>query len=190
VGAPIIEVIDKHRAGVFTAAIGGRRGRGAKTLYSQDQVEAWRARASREDIALGKEARRHFTGEEARKCFRLFLEGKGTAECVSEFGIHPLTVEAIYASWKQTKGELHVSAAALAKIQLLTLDGPLPITCESDLVEVLEIAARGNEPQPCGLCNKGERLACRRCVAKLKAKAAAPVQAPPLPLSEDEDEEG
>lgn len=115
-------------------------------------------------------------------CYRVFAEGRGNAACVAEFGIHPTTVQAIHASWAQIDAALYITAAALAKIQTLTLDGPLPIETEDDLIEVLTIAARGNEPKLCALCSKGERSVCRRCAAK--TKTATPSPGPPLSSNE------
>lgn len=188
VGASVLEVVDKHRAGVFVASIIGGKGRGAKTLYSQDQVEAWKARVALRDVSLTRNARQHFTGDEARQCFKAFAEGLDNAHCVTEFGIHPLTVEAIRASWASMKASLFVPADYLEKIQSLTLDGPLPIKTVDDLLEVLQIASQKNEPKPCVTCRRGERAVCRRCVAVAKVQAVAPPPpASPEPPALDDD---
>lgn len=158
-----------HQRGSFVAAIGGGKGRGRQRLYAPEQVaqckQFLKGRVSqpRPPGVLGS-AFSHFgdiTAEDARKGFQALRAGKKLEDLVLEEGLHPDTVVSLTHAWSRLTGSVFVSAATLAKIATLPLDGPVPIQSEEDLFEVLTIASRDTL---CSVCKKHKKIACKNCV--------------------------
>lgn len=114
-----------------------------------------------------------YTAAEASIVFKLLAAGKTLVDCVIEGGVRPEAVEGIALQYAQLSKTLIITASALSKINAMTVDGPMPINSEAELIEMFEFM----EKQKCFECGKGERTFCKSCVHKtikaVQAKAVA-----------------
>jgi hypothetical protein len=171
VGVSAHEIYTLHQQGYFKAACAGGKGRGKQRLYTPEQVVLCRqflkgrsGPSSRVPAPRGMPFS-HFgdiTAEDARKGFQALRAGKKLEDLVLDEGLHPDTVVSLTLAWSKLSGALFVSRETLDKISLLTLDGPLPIVTEADLLEVLTIASDDNL---CTTCRKQKRSTCKKCLA-------------------------
>lgn len=168
VGVTTGEILKLHQRGIFLAAVHGGKGRGKQRLYTPEQVAECRQALRGVAQPRAAPAPKLFnqfadvTAEDAQKGFRALRAGKDLEDLVLEDGLHPDTVVALMEAWTKLCGTIFVSAEILKQISLLTLDGPLPITSEKDLLEVLTIASSENA---CSACKKQRRSVCKKCVA-------------------------
>jgi DNA-binding transcriptional MerR regulator len=136
-------------------------------LYNAEEI-----RALGEAIANQKGG---YTIEDARAVFKLLQEGKTLIECVTEGNVHPDAVENLAHQYATLAKCVFLSTTTLKKINAMAIDGPLPVTNETEMVEFFAFL----ETQMCLECAKKPRAYCKACVhntiraAKAKATSVA-----------------
>ncbi len=174
VGVTASEVKEMHLKGYFLAAIEGGKGRGKMRLYAPEQVEMYRemkkVKVQEGEIPGTAVA---FSGLQAQAGFMSLREGKRLEDIVLEHGFHPDVVVGISRAWARLKNSVFLSAETLDAIAQLPIDGPIPITKEKDVYEVLKLAA---ESSTCLTCRKGQRTTCRKCVGQIASQACIQVR--------------
>ena len=192
--------ISRHiQSGIIIPFFQGGNGRGEKTRFLASQVaEYTKKRAEVVRNGSGRFAAANakvlrpivvadnqdiFSGLEAQKCYRKFIDGKDDIDVVLDTGMHPGVVSQLRKTFVEKKGQLVLSTHFLSRIALLPLDGPVPPPgkkwTESALYEVIRMAC---ETSPCASCGKGSRKICQSCFDKKetaegkKPPAASPPQ--------------
>lgn len=181
VDTTVKDLLRLHTQGTFLAFEPGGIGRGKQRMYRESQVADFLrifGRRSTVDVSNEEEllklqerqshvARLHlipFTGPQARTGFLALKEGKTFTDLVLEHGFHPDVARSIALSWAEMNESIFLSKATLDEIAKMSLDGPLPIKTEKDVLEVLTLAS--NEAQ-CRSCKKNQRaICCKRCVVQ------------------------
>lgn len=148
------------------------RGSKNKCLYLISDVEDFKD-------ALYKQKDK-FTPDQAAIIFQLLEQGKTRTQCVIEAKIHPEIVDTVAQHYATLSGGLMISQAGLKTINSMTMDGPLPVGTEKEIIELIEYLGKAT----CLECHKKPRAFCHGCVktALKKARSMAAEK------NEDEDE--
>lgn len=172
-----------HRKGYFRAFISPEKGgRGQRALYTKAQLAEFRRlpRAIEpHELALGG----LYTPIEAQNVFGAFDEGKSLRWCVSNIGVLPEAVAALWERYQLLDQGVAISKAIIEEIDKLPhLDGPVPIKTGADLftvmsltaakIDLLEDQANAAKKPPCaGPSCKSTAAYCRECVSSTITEA-------------------
>lgn len=159
VDEPVAVILDKHRIGLFRAAISHPTGgRGRATYYSREQVEHYNA--LKETAVDPITAIRVYSAEEAKLGFAALRAGKSLQDLVIDLTIHPSRARAIADDFASLGGGLYLSQSEVNSILAMELPGPTKLEKGADILELLK--AVGSE-SACS-CARGERSLCILCV--------------------------
>lgn len=188
VGEPAAVILEKHRIGMFKAAIHyPTGGRGKTTYYAREQIEQYNAM---KDLTVDPvSALRVYAAEEAKAGFAAIQAGKTMRDLVIELGIHPARARAISDDYAAMGGGVYLAPDDLNAILALDMSGPTEIRSVKDILEILETASSN---LTCS-CGEGERALCITCVNDRVRKAAGAARqkqaSPQAPENGDPDDE-
>jgi len=143
------------------------------TLYPYESIEAIQRYLGTRHIGRAKNSGEgqptlppvvEYSVEEGMMVFERLQRGVLPTAIFLETRIHPTVIQRIAQDFINMSGGIVIPQSILDKMNILQLEGPFPISCPDDLLEVLERAARERR---CRTCKKNTCSSmCTPCVTK------------------------